>query len=127
MSEQQAKSGNSSTDAVASLIAFAALARGFAPTQPLFEAYTVRNRVYKAENINLDGYTFKNCAFINCVLATTQGNFTLESCHVSLCTVQFSGNALRIVKLSSILLGNWDQLNKSLRPYLEPDGALTIL
>jgi hypothetical protein len=124
MSEQEANSG-----AYGHAEAIAALA-GILPVRPpmlFFEPYTVDNRVYKGERISLDGYTFKNCAFINCVLTTAQGNFVLDSCHLSLCTLQFSGNALKVVRLSSILLGNWDQLNVSLRPYLEPDGALTII
>lgn len=92
----------------------------------LFQPYVIENRVYKNEKVNLDGYTFRNCAFINCLLETAQGNFVLESCHIHLCALGFSGYALRAVRLSSILLGTWDQLNEGLRAQVELDGSFTI-
>ncbi len=107
------------------LAALAALAPPPAPLT-LLERYTIDNRVYKNDRIDLDGYTFRNCAFINCVLHTAKGNFYLESCHFHLCTLHFSGNALRVVRFSSILLGNWDQLNEGLRAQVHPDGSVSI-
>jgi hypothetical protein len=92
----------------------------------LLEHYVVDNRVYKRTEINLDGYTFRNCAFIGCILHTSKGNFRLESCHVAGSVIHFSGHALRIVKLASILLGNWDQLNVGLRAAIQVDGSVTI-
>jgi len=92
----------------------------------LLEKYTVENRVYKSQRIYLDGYTFKNCAFINCELHASKGSFHLVDCHFNLCTLHFSGNALRSVKLSSLLLGTWAQLNEGLRPIVEWDGGVTI-
>jgi len=56
------------------------LAHGARRPLTLLEQYTIDNRVYKNERINLDGYTFRNCAFINCDLNTAKGNFRLQDC-----------------------------------------------
>ena|SRR6185312_15725791 len=68
----------------------------------------IEHRVYKNVNINLDGYHFANCVFINCNLYTSKGTFQLKDCHVQQVTIYYQQEALKIVKLSSILLGNWD-------------------
>src|SRR5690349_21507557 len=48
--------------------------------QPLvfFNPYKVEDRVYKNQQINVDGYSFKNCAFINCTITTSKGNFHFD-------------------------------------------------
>jgi len=98
------------------------------PRQPLtlLEAYNVQNRVYKNQQVKLDGYTFTNCAFISCELFTSKGNFHIRSCHFQMSTLYFSGNALNVVKLSSILMSNWEQLNESLKAHIAVDGGVTI-
>jgi hypothetical protein len=99
------------------------------PAQPLgrlLQQYSIENRVYKNVQINLDGYTFRNCAFIGCELHARKGNFHIVDCHISNCTAYFVGNALRIVKLLSIFLESWGNLNVGLRAKIEPDGGATI-
>jgi hypothetical protein len=76
--------------------------------------------------INLDGYTFRNCAFIGCILQTSKGNFHIVDCHITNYTVYFVGNALRIAKLSSMLLDSWGNLNEGIRAKVEPDDGVTI-
>jgi len=93
---------------------------------PLLERYLVENRVYKNEVVSLDGYTFRNCAFIGCSLLISKGNFHIWDCHIANCMAQFGGNALNVVKLSALMLGTWDQFNEELRPSAEPDGGVTI-
>ncbi len=110
---------------------FGGLAAALAQIRPplpltLFEPYLVENRVYKNTNINLDGYTFRNCAFVNCILHISKGNFELDSCFIHLCTLQISGNAATLLKLYSAFLGNWAELPQGLRPQIETDGSLTI-
>ena len=96
------------------------------PLDRLLQQYAIENRVYKNVQINLDGYTFRNCAFIDCNLNTSKGNFHIIDCHFAGCRIYFMGNALRIVKLSSTLLGSWSNLNNELRAKIEPDGGVTI-
>lgn len=91
-----------------------------------FEQYTVSDRVYRDQEINLDGYTFVNCAFINCALRTSKGNFHLEKCFIHLCTLMPSGDSLRILKIYAIFLGTWTELPEGLRPQVDSDGSVTI-
>lgn len=100
---------------------------GLTPTPFDLQKYVIENRVYKNVQVNLDGYTFRNCAFIGCELRTAKGNFHIVDCHFGDCSVYFVGNALRIVKLSSMLLESWGQLNEGIRAKVEPDGGATIL
>lgn len=97
-----------------------------APPLDLLIKYPIENRVYKRAQINLDGYTFRNCAFIGCELYTAKANFHMIDCHFSDCVVYFDGNALRSVQLASLLLGSWQDLSESLRARVEPDGGITI-
>lgn len=90
------------------------------------ERHVVENRVYKNQRVPLDGYSFKNCAFIECDLHTVKGSFILEDCHITRCMATFNGSALRVVKFSSLILSTWNQLAESLRPTVEPDGGITV-
>src|SRR5205823_7731250 len=92
----------------------------------LLEPHVVENRVYKNVDLSLDGYTFQNCAFIGCILRANKGNFHVIACHFSSCTVLFTGNALKIVRLSSLLLESWQNVDESLRPHIERDGGVTL-
>jgi hypothetical protein len=92
----------------------------------LFEPHVIENRVYKNENLSLDGYIFRNCAIIDCVLYTEKGNFQIEDCHFARCVATFGGNALRIVKYSALMLSTWEQLIAEFRPAVEADGGVTI-
>jgi len=95
-------------------------------TPTLLDPHSVENRVYKNQRISLDGYSFTNCAFINCELFTSKGNFHMVGCYFNLGTVYFSENALRVVRLSALLLGNWGHVPEPLRPHVESDGGVTI-
>lgn len=92
----------------------------------LLEPHVVENRVYKNQQINIDGYVFRNCAFFNCGITTEKGNFDLVSCHLRGCWFLFGGNALRVVKLTSLVFSTWNQLQEELRARVEPDGSVTI-
>lgn len=87
--------------------------------------YPVENLVFKDRILYLDGYDFKNCAFVGCTLRTTLGNFTLEQCYFGgNWGVWFEGSAPNIVKLTRIL--DWTNPNPVLSPVIDPDGAITI-
>ena len=90
------------------------------------QPYRIDGRVYKNNAIALDGYTFVNCVFIDCHLTTVQANFRFTDCHLQNCKVFFSGDALRSVRLSSVLINNWDHLPEGLRAKVEPDWGFTI-
>ena len=86
-----------------------------------------QNRVYKDQTVYLDGYTFTNCCFTNCVLYTETGVFALKECLVMHdCRIVFGDSALRIVKLFNFAFGNpnvpWPQYHGS----RESNGSVTI-
>lgn len=94
------------------------------PTPPGF-LYPIHNLVYKEKRIMLDGYHFKNCAFVDCVLITNTGNFRIEECFVGIWWVNFGINATRIVKLTQMLDRNdW---NPGLNPTFHENGGFSIL
>jgi hypothetical protein len=89
----------------------------------LLDPYHVADRVYKEKSINIDGYHFTNCAFINCNITLAKANFSFRSCYLQNCTIYFNGNAYRAARLGS-MLQNWPELFKVVP---EADGAFTIL
>ena len=88
--------------------------------------FKIENLVYKEKRIMLDGYRFKNCAFVNCILHTSTGNFRIEECFFQGdWWVHFSGNAANIVKLMSIL--DLSEFNPSLKAVVHPNGGISII
>jgi|SRR6266850_3492050 len=84
----------------------------------------IENVVYKQKRITLDGYNFKNCAFIACELYTDVGNFVLEECFLNPQTVFFfREDALRVAKLASLV--DFNQ-SPGLRAEYHEDGSITI-
>lgn len=92
------------------------------PLFPLLDPYYVSDRVYKNQAIDIDGYHFKNCAFINCTLTTSKGNFSFDGCYFQYGMINFDGNALRVLRLAS-LVQNWRDV---ISAHVEADGATTI-
>lgn len=114
-------------DLTAALLALGVGTTAAPMPRSLLEPHLVENRVYKDTNLSLDGYTFRNCAFINCGLRTTKGSFHLESCYLTNCSVSFGGSAVRAVRLASLLLTDWNQFSEAFRAQVNPDGGITIL
>lgn len=87
-------------------------------------AANVRDRYYKQQTVYLDGYTFTNCCFHNCILITETGTFSLKSCTIVSCSVRYGPNAVRVIRLWNTFTVNtqWPIFN----PKIEPDGAVTI-
>ncbi|HEY3768242.1 MAG TPA: hypothetical protein VGN44_06185, partial [Candidatus Angelobacter sp.] len=52
-----------------------------------YNPYQVDDRVYKEQNLHIDGYHFKNCAFIRCNLQVSRGNFSIDKCYFQNCTL----------------------------------------
>lgn len=87
-----------------------------------------QNRVYKDEAISLDGYTFTNCCFNNCVLETDSGLFALKACLIMQnCTFVFGPAAMRIIKVFNL---QWPPSGPAAHPVYnakaEPHGTLTV-
>ena len=87
-------------------------------------AVNVKDRYYKNQIIYLDGYTFTNCCFHNCQLVTHTGTFSLTSCALLNCRIQYGPNAVRIIRMWNTHNTNlmWPDFN----PKVDPDGAITI-
>ncbi len=89
---------------------------------PLFRK-TIENYVFTKQTVKLDGYTFKNCAFVECSLLTEIGNFEIEQCFLGQTAFLFNSNALRTARLCSLL--DWDQ-SPMLKATIYPNGSVTV-
>ena len=86
----------------------------------------VENLVFKGQVINLDGYQFKNCAFVDCTLRTSIGNFKLQECYFQgAWWADFAGRALTVTRLASIL--DLEASDAKYRAVVHPNGGVTIL
>lgn len=85
----------------------------------------IENLVFKEKSVVLDGYRFKNCAFVNSVLIVRIGNFAIEECFFGeTWWVKFEGNAKRVVRLDSTLDPNTaSPVFKAVR---HPNGGVSI-
>jgi len=65
----------------------------------------IKDRWFKGQTINLDGYVFEKCRFDNCRLVTKTATFALRNCFVDQTSkVLFDGPALKSVRLLMHLL-----------------------
>jgi hypothetical protein len=86
-----------------------------------------QNRVYKNETVFLDGYSFTNCCFINCVLYADTGIFALKSCTLTQdCKVLLGPAALRLVKLFNLYYPNQNAPFPVYNAVGEPHGSITV-
>jgi len=87
--------------------------------------YPIENLVFKNQKVTLDGYRFKNCAFVDCTLVVRRGNFRLEECFFQgIWWVEFDGNAGRVVKLCSIV--DWSTVGQGLKATVHPNGGVSV-
>ena len=86
-----------------------------------------RNRVYKNQNIYLDGYTFTNCVFSNCRLYSDTGIFALKSCIImNDCQPIYGPSALRIIKLFNLQFHNPNATYPIYNVVDEGHGSITL-
>ncbi len=87
--------------------------------------YLVENLVFKDNLISLDGFRFKNCAFVNCTLKTATGRFKLEECYLQAnFWLDFKGNAQRAARLASLV--DWSVANQDARVFYHGNGGISI-
>jgi len=95
------------------------------PLLPLIPLTLIENLVFNEKSIKLDGYRFRNCAFVNCTLEVRRGNFRLEECFFQgnwWCS--FDGDAQRIAKLFTIL--DSATIVPGLKAVLHENGGVSI-
>ena len=93
------------------------------PLAPLL--VLIENLVFKEQRVVMDGYRFKNCAFVDCTMVVRRGNFKIEECFLQgtwWCV--FEGNAQRVTKLGSIL--DWTTVGSDLKAVLHENGGISI-
>ncbi len=104
------------------------VAVGLAVLGAMALARNVQNRRFSKQTIYLDGHTYTNCVFEDCVLVTNTGDFRIRSCTLDDCTVQFireaqyGPNGSRITRLWNAVNVEWWGYN----PEMDVDGTVTI-
>ena len=59
----------------------------------------ISDKVFRDSEIQIDGYRFINCRFLNCTLVVYRGAFEFQLCHKTGGTVVFTGEALKCFQL----------------------------
>jgi hypothetical protein len=94
-------------------------------TPPSDFLFPIENLVFRNQTVVLDGYRFKNCAFVDCVLRTETGRFKIEECYLqSNFWLTFDGNAQRTARLASLL--DWEKANQHAKVFYHPNGGISI-
>jgi hypothetical protein len=102
------------------------LARPFSRVPPPPDhLFLIENLVFKDQTIALDGYRFKNCAFVDCSLKTQMGRFKIEECYLQgNFWLKFEGNAARTARLASLI--DWNVADQEVRVFYHPNGGISI-
>jgi len=64
-----------------------------------------QNKIFKKEMVELDGHSFKNCEFRECMIVLRTGDTELKSCHFENCRLILKDNALNIGKIITTFTG----------------------
>lgn len=89
------------------------------------QLFLIENLVFKDQIIALDGYRFKNCAFVDCRLKTVTGRFKIEECYLQgTFWLIFDGNAQRAARLASLI--DWSVANQEARVFYHQNGGISI-
>ncbi len=92
--------------------------------------FRVEGQWYYKQTILLDGYHFVRCRFDSCLLKTQKGAFALEGCVLWQTSVQFEGEAHRVVRLYNWIAPEARREAQARWPFLAPilnsDGTYSI-
>jgi hypothetical protein len=85
------------------------------------------DRVYRDQQIYLDGYTFTNCCFSHCELHSDSGIFVLRACLIMTdCTFILGSAALRIVRMFNTMYGNPNVTHPVYYAKQDSNGSITV-
>ncbi len=92
--------------------------------------YRVEGQWFYNQTLQLDGYHFVKCRFDACVLKTTKASFIFENCYMNGCSITYSGEAWKAIRLYNLIspgafreaIQRWP----SLTPIFNADGTFTI-
>lgn len=87
----------------------------------------VRGLYYNGQRLTLDGYSFVNCRFDNCILEVTSTNFDLIQCVVDPSTrFEYGPMVLKIIQLFNSRYDWAYQHFPQFAPIVNPNGSITI-
>jgi hypothetical protein len=58
-----------------------------------------RNRKFVKEKVLLDGHTFKDCHFKDCIIILEKGDTAISGCRFENCKLMLQGNAYTIARI----------------------------
>ena len=64
-----------------------------------------QNKVFRKEVVKLDGHSFKNCEFRECLIVIKRGETELTGCHFKDCKLLLQENALTIGRIITLFTG----------------------
>ena len=85
--------------------------------------YTITGKWFNRQAISLDGYKFDRCRFDGCQLTTSKGSFALDHCMLTQCTLIFTGEAQKVVRLHGLVVGFRPA---HLRAVSNSDGTISV-
>ena len=88
--------------------------------------FRIEGQWYHNQTFTLDGYEFVSCRFDSCNLYVSKGTFLITSCVFSNCIFHYRDEALKIVRLYSILATDAAKLWPFLGPTHNLDGTISI-
>lgn len=93
----------------------------------LFARPEARGLYYSGQKVTLDGYSFVNCRFDNCVLEVTSTNFDLIQCVIDpSTTITYGSTVMKIIQLFNSRYEWAYQHFPSFVPIRHANGSITI-
>ena len=64
-----------------------------------------KNNIFRNEKMEVDGKSFHQCAFKNCLIIVEKGDTDLSGCRFDNCKLMLRGNAYTVGKLIKLFTG----------------------
>ena len=65
-----------------------------------------KNKKFVRERIHLDGHTYENCEFHECMIVIEKGETVVKGCRAHKCRLLLLGPALQVAKILQTFLGD---------------------
>ena len=65
-----------------------------------------KNKKFEKERVSLDGHSFRNCQFKDCLILLDRGDTEISGCRFENCKLMLQGNAYKIARIIKTFTGN---------------------
>ena len=88
--------------------------------------YRINGQWFFGQSLRFDGFAFSRCRFDNCHIDVRRGDFVLDHCFFSDCTIFIHDDALTVLRLYNVFSEPPPRFPEHIRPKRHEDGTVSV-